>query len=468
MNAQLRALVLASWVGLAAHLWTLQPWTVDDAYIVFRYAENVLAGHGPVYNPGEWVEGVTSPAWLALMTGMAALGVPPELGAKALGVLAVALVPVVLARSPAGGEGRVAVVVAGTAGPLLAWSAGGLETAFAALVALLAWVGHLDGRAWSAPVAALAPLVRPELALIPALQLADLALARRWRSAARLLALTAVVGGLSEAVRLWTYGWPLPNPFYAKVGATSAQVERGLRYLYGYLPAGGAALALALPSARERRWVPVVGWIVLHVLFVVLVGGDGLPSWRPFVPVLPTVALAAGAAAGRWGRAGWLAGAVVAATQLASMVLDPRQAPRREGPLVGERGRELGLWLREHFPEDTLLAVDAAGAIPYYSGFVTIDMLGLCDEVVAHTDVRGMGHRLAGHDKANAAYVLSRSPDLIVFGAAPGHRQPRTRADDQLVASPAFREQYVFEWRPLPSGALGAWYRRNDAPPPTP
>jgi len=34
--------------------------TVDDAFISFRYAHNLVQGHGLVFNPGERVEGYTN------------------------------------------------------------------------------------------------------------------------------------------------------------------------------------------------------------------------------------------------------------------------------------------------------------------------------------------------------------------------------------------------------------------------
>jgi hypothetical protein len=34
--------------------------TVEDAYISFRYARNFVQGHGLVFNPGERVEGYTN------------------------------------------------------------------------------------------------------------------------------------------------------------------------------------------------------------------------------------------------------------------------------------------------------------------------------------------------------------------------------------------------------------------------
>jgi hypothetical protein len=41
---------------------------VDDTYIFLRYARNISAGAGPVFNIGEPVEGYTSPLWLAMLT----------------------------------------------------------------------------------------------------------------------------------------------------------------------------------------------------------------------------------------------------------------------------------------------------------------------------------------------------------------------------------------------------------------
>ncbi|MCC6955740.1 MAG: hypothetical protein IT316_03030, partial [Anaerolineales bacterium] len=41
--------------------------TIDDSYITYRYARNILAGAGFVFNPGERVMGTTTPLYTALM-----------------------------------------------------------------------------------------------------------------------------------------------------------------------------------------------------------------------------------------------------------------------------------------------------------------------------------------------------------------------------------------------------------------
>src|SRR5437899_3915697 len=57
------ALAAAGFVPLAAWL----RFGIDDAFINFRYAANLAAGLGPVFNPGERVEGYTAPAWVLLL-----------------------------------------------------------------------------------------------------------------------------------------------------------------------------------------------------------------------------------------------------------------------------------------------------------------------------------------------------------------------------------------------------------------
>jgi hypothetical protein len=76
---------------------------------------------------------------------------------------------------------------------------------------------------------------------------------------------------------------------------------------------------------------------------------------------------------------------------------------------------EIGDWLADNVPEDTVLATNAAGIVPYRSGLPTIDMLGLNDMHIAHRELP-LGVRVIGHEKYDADYVLSRQPDLIIIG----------------------------------------------------
>lgn len=43
-------------------------WVCDDSYIIFRSVEQFHSGNGPVWNPGERVQGFTSPLWFLLLS----------------------------------------------------------------------------------------------------------------------------------------------------------------------------------------------------------------------------------------------------------------------------------------------------------------------------------------------------------------------------------------------------------------
>ena len=92
----------------------------DDAFISLRYAANLAAGLGPVFNPGERVEGYTCPAWVFALAGLHRLA-PLLPAAHALGIAA----------------GALAVVAAGAIAAHLAPRLGAVAGAFAALLVAL-------------------------------------------------------------------------------------------------------------------------------------------------------------------------------------------------------------------------------------------------------------------------------------------------------------------------------------------
>ena len=62
-------------------------WACEDAYITFRYIDNLVHGFGLVYNVGEHVEGFTHPAWLFLVSIPSFIGVSIRASALWLSLL---------------------------------------------------------------------------------------------------------------------------------------------------------------------------------------------------------------------------------------------------------------------------------------------------------------------------------------------------------------------------------------------
>jgi hypothetical protein len=460
------AALLAALVVLALHQARLQPWTLDDAFISMRYAWNLAHGHGLVYNTGEPVEGYTNFLWTVLLAPAAAVGKDMVLWSKALGasctVATLALVgwsdrwlPGVSARAATW-----ALLLLGTSGVFTRWSLSGMETPLVALAVLVALGLHLrDERGLATGVAAgVAGLARPDAALVIVPILLDGP--RRW---ARLAGFFAVAVPY-HAWRVWTYGDPLPNTFYVKVGGTVAALARGAFYANDFLGVEVGVLfllGLGLVSGdrlRGPRWRALPLFVALHTAYVIAVGGDVFQGFRFFGSLMPVLALCAGVAVDEVRRAA-VVGAAAVALHLGTLAANDQLGQSGEISDVGER---IGRWLRDCAPPDAVLATNIAGAVPFYSRLTTIDTLGLNDRHIAHREMPAMGEGKAGHEKGDGAYVLSRAPDYVVFGALKGSATPKFVGDRELAALPDFHSAYALEKFSIEGvGNFRVWVRKE-------
>ncbi len=365
------ALVIACLNAEFPHLWA-ERWAQDDAYVSFRYARNLVRGHGLVYNVGEPVEGYTNFLWTLLAAVPLAAGADDPLPfmhvtsavlwcasyalllALAIGLWSegiwaapLALLPLALHWSfnlwflsgmetplvtllTIAAVGCVALDPRRHPWALLALSACGLglmmtrpdgAVVFAALVCT---VVLLDGRSI---VRAVAPGSAPAAAR---------SAAWRWRRAVLAPALPLLLVFLPyQAWRIWYYGSFYPNTYYAKV-AYLTYSARGWRYLreyavlYDLAPFAVVAFlgaVLARPGmARRFLWAALLASTAV-ALYAVRLGGDFM-EWRFLTPVsgvfYPAIvvgaavigarlAAARGAAVARQRLLGYVTGTIAAA-----------------------------------------------------------------------------------------------------------------------------------------------------------
>jgi hypothetical protein len=456
-------------------------YAVDDAFISFRYAENWVRGDGLVFNAGERVEGYTNFLWTAWVALGLRVGVEPVLFARVSGMLAGVLLlwagyffarPLLASRAllfllpvPIVANGAFAL-----------WCGAGLETS---LFALLVFAGTAasarsgeSGRGFAAAsfLLALASLARPEGALVYGAVLFDRLLLRRVpvRDSAAGVLLYVLLAGSHEAWRIAYYGDLLPNAYYAKTGGGLRQAARGLGYAARYFgPFGGWTLLAPLPLLRigglrspERTVLCVT---IVYVWSVIGVGGDSLPFHRFFVPAVPLLAVLAVLALDRLSgspRFGLRGPRLAAAALLLALPLWNTFGGEARAFLVEDRDRVelhwkvIGKWLGENAPPGASIAVTTAGAIPYYSGLPAIDMLGINDRAIARRRMPEMGKGIAGHEKHDMAYVLSRRPTYIlhypfllpepVFSASQ-FRTPWNRGLEELLRNETFDRTYAGE-----------------------
>jgi hypothetical protein len=430
----------------------------DDTFITLRYAQNLAAGNGPVFNVGDRVEGFSSATWMVLLAALHWVGLDLLVAARVVGVLfgvgTVLLVErLVILASP---SGRVPAPIAAIAPLLVAangsfacWAGSGMETTLWTFLIVGTGVALLGGRLGvAAALASLLIFTRPESPLLllafTVYLLHHRGDRRPWLSRARVW-LMACVGSLAVLLgaRFLYYGEWLPNTYYAKVGGGPFALVRGLDYLADYAADHEGLVSMAVPIA----WGLLAGGAGRRVLCLValaawsatvVVGGDGLPMYRFALPALPLVAvlqalLIADLFAIRAARATVLARRVVAVVAVVLLVV-VQFTPPAISPHYGlyhlQRNVELprwtaaGKWLRDHRSPGESVAAVPIGAVAFYSGLIAYDMMGLTDRRIARREMPGMGHGFAGHEKHDGQYILSLRPTYLLVDNVSVTRRP--------------------------------------------
>ena len=304
---------------------------VDDAFITYRYAANLLAGRGLVFNPnGPRVEGYTSFGQILLSLPFVALDDNGQtanarnqnyLGVAAKGTILLAVVAWALAvallwkfmRGLRPGEldrpEWFVLLYLGLCHPAVIWVWSGMETAILALAWVAAWYFHLREREDNTlPVASAlctvaAGLLHPEGILIGAV----LGLSwfipldkKRVKNGLLYAALVAVLFGGYWLWRWSYFGELMPNTFYAKVGVGGGLAVTGLRYVW--IAAVANILPLVLLYLIIRQWHEIKTWprwlvlalasIGVLLAYNIAVGGDYFSFQRFLLPIFPFLLLA--------------------------------------------------------------------------------------------------------------------------------------------------------------------------------
>jgi arabinofuranosyltransferase len=473
MSVELAVLVMLSLLMMVSALWL--SFSQDDAFIIYRYASNLLHGHGLVYNSGEWVEGYTCPLWVLILAAIGSVGLNMAVWSQVLGVcLAVAtlwalfiLSKKMMAEEDPWWVALIAPLILASNPSFASFSTSGLETALFAFLLTVTTVGfvfslrHGSFSVWLALGYVLLTMTRPEGLLIFAIAwiLGWIHAGRKiWTRLPSLAAYLLPIAAVT-ALRWIIYGYPFPNPAYSKLILDRQALVYGIDYVWRFLVEYGwfgvllvlALLPVIVKNDSRRMWRYLGILFLAYVIYILFVGGDVLKGLRFFVPILPIwVLLLQGGILVIWrwlqSRKSNMTGTVIAAALVAVVVIGqaagyPRELHRAEleNGLV-EKMRALAYWFRERQPSNTSIAANSIGALGYYSGYRMVDMVGLVDETIAHHPwiIKGI-HSPTRERTYNAEHVLEQHPNFIVFDT---YHKPNHAGDFALYLHSDFREGY--------------------------
>ncbi|MCV2868595.1 hypothetical protein OEW28_08135 [Defluviimonas sp. WL0002] len=283
--------------------------SVDDTFITLTYARNLVETGFPYWHPSlPPVEGFTSLGHVLLIALVHATGPDPVVASAVVTLTSLALLFAALAHALRGMTFlayAAGLLTFGACTSLNTWVSNGLDAVPYTLAFFLAYLSTLhahEARRLSILTAlALIGLVlmRPEGMIIAPVVLVHFWLTNRPTSADRrtsvlLTAAPIVVIFALTAWRLWAFGYPLPNTFYAKASATrTIEVLQGLEYTWTWVSSSFGALVLATLIAMRLGLTPVVHlcFVFGTIALVILEGGDSHPESRFFLPLLPLLAV---------------------------------------------------------------------------------------------------------------------------------------------------------------------------------
>jgi hypothetical protein len=395
----------------------LSDFTSDDAFITFRYAENIASGEGFVYNQGERVLGTSTPLFTLILAFFSQIGLPIIWLARIVNIAADCLTGVLLFllfRSYRFGLGALAALFYVLFPRVIVWSVSGMETSlYVFFMAAGLYTYHRERFDLTGLFLALAFLTRMDGMIFGLAILIDFVL--RYKKFPTRMILISFVLVLPWLVFSFAYfGSPVPNSVPGKralyAGSMWATPKWKIfwEFLFLKIKVGFPLLLLALAGVyrilvKAKSYSVIALWCIMYFLFFFF-AQTRIHTWY-YVPFyLGYMSLVAFGLyhifeKGKdiWRRGLKLAGDkkvsfpgvnVLGIYILSVMVLSAgliylQQMVRTYSFRAAEQvalesiHKQMGLWLVENTqPGDTVCAEDI-GYLGYYSGRYILDQDGL-------------------------------------------------------------------------------------------
>jgi hypothetical protein len=422
---------------------------IDDSFISFRYAKNLVDGHGLTFNIDERVEGYSNFLWVMLLAFGYKLGIQPEIFFLFLAIpiyIAVLVFSYLLALKVTKSRtySLITMLLVGFNHSIACFAASGMETPLQMLEFLV--VGYIiydaTCKGWNLKrtlslsiILNLALLTRPDSILLAGCS----AIAwyhsnnkrKRIDYAAFLLPFVVIV----LPWLIWKYnfyGSIFPNSYNVKVRGLSG-VGFGFYYFYLFVIYYALAPFMALVIWRWRSLYRIdrgAAYIALFslvwLLYVIWVGGDFM-EFRFMAPIIPFIIIIVLRSQLVFITDKWIVMALTFALCVGTAnnfsfiskifyIYRVERVEKLNAHIYApdENWDGIGRKLGELFKgTDVTLGLGAAGVIPYYSGLKSIDFMGLTDKnvpFIGETFSSMPGHRII----APLEYMVNSGVNLVV------------------------------------------------------
>jgi hypothetical protein len=448
-------------------LWiTYTNFTYEDAFITFRYAQQIAEGNGFVYNPGERVYGTTTPLFTLLLTGWLSIpGTEVVTGARLFGLTSAigALVFLLLTLRRAGAtqfQQLIAISLIGFSSRFWVMDTGGMETPLVILLISASWYTYVNRKlGWTGVLSGLLLWTRVDLILWPVV----LCLVEVFSNNKKVLKIACITTLVYLPWLLFStlyFGSPIPHTIIAKwVAYTQPSQDSYLSHLFvlvkwlnplhlpDHLDVVGVLIAFGILGIaawqtrhiyKQKQFAILPLFAFLETIRIVL--SRATIFSRYYAPTLWVVLILFSLGLGLllkklqsvcspslfwrsfWGLA-FLCLFLGLGFHAAERVR-VAQIYRNEGAL-----KPAGLWFRQHSDPEATVQLEPLGYVGYYSERVMIDEVGLVTPQMVALKRQGV------HDLDQ--YIEFFQPDYVLI-----HCDDSLRIQEEVIDH-TLNTQYV-------------------------
>jgi arabinofuranosyltransferase len=487
MKKNLKLFASIVFILLIAYAW-INRFIQDDAFISFRYAKNFVNGWGLVFNRGERVEGYTNFLWTLIISIPIKLGINPIIFSYIIGILFFILTlyfTFKLSNLIFGSRtiSLLTVFLLGANYTMSCYATGGLETQMQTAIVVVSYylfLKYFSQYSWKITTSmflsillAVSVLTRPDSLIFAAVILSALIFIRKKKEHSNKMLLENYFALLVPFIiiiavyliwKLDYYGNILPNTYYAKAAGQTSIIS-GLEYVGWFLTTYWLFIFLFILIICAREFFSLMNikinilmfTILLWTLYIIKVGGDFM-EFRFFVPIMPFIFIILIHIINKLIHPQKLKLAFVLLIFTGSFFhiftfsyhsgIESVKLLSSHLIIPVENWIGVGKRLNDLFGKDDVkIATTAAGAIPYYSGLPTLDMLGLNDLHISR-ETNTVSPR-PGHQKlASISYINKRNVNLLI-----GHPfVVDTAFKVHEISNQMFEEHFIYtikDWRIL-------------------
>lgn len=448
------------------------PYISDDALISLRYANRFINGLGLTWTNGIPVEGYSNLLWILLISVLGKLGVNLIVAVRLLGLLfTFSNIYLIINYVSKRYNNSVSLLTTllifySFAGTVIIWSIAGLEQPLVGFLVIYAIIRYLDYKDFNNPTSlyacsvalGLLAITRPDGILLAfsifLYQLFNDKLKNRSNIIAlfRLLLLPTLFFLSQIVFRYYYYGEILPNTALVKITPSLHHLWEGVHYNLRFIKANLtlsfliAFLIALLIKSKQKRIYLYLTILIIWWGYISFIGGDIFPAFRHHI-LTYSVLLLIMADGLQFLYAKYSKKYILPLMTIAIALFIFQQYTE---VYYTVQKNETWEWEMKSLSKDLvtafgkekpLIAVDAAGALPYWTEFPAVDMLGLNDYNIPRHKPKNIGSGYLGHELGNAEYVLNKNPDLIQFHI--GKNYPVHHADSLLFNNEKFKNRYV-------------------------